>query len=242
MKLRGFYLPFLLIPMIGLPLTFVAEFLLGASRMVPYGWVSNEFYLGNLNAADITFRALPFLVYAFVCNSATQAASAKLIGRVSGGVIGLVAATFVVFGPWQDAIVHSFPPGADIGYFGSLHGGWYIASSLSVWLGCLLGAKLGHEDKPALAKKTLLKFVLSLIILAGLISTCMLEPPPRQRTPRNPFSDAPDERVCDMATENSAWEQRNARRKWVLEARERGFTLDDCREILKANRISRKIR
>ena len=48
------------------------------------------------------------------------------------------------------------------------------------------------------------------------------------------FSRAPVKRVCDMATENGAWQQRRPLKKWVIEARKRGLSLEDCDRVLKA--------
>ena len=56
-----------------------------------------------------------------------------------------------------------------------------------------------------------------------------------QGTPGDPFSRAPDKRVCNMATENGAWQQRRPLQKWVAEARDRGLTPEDCVRVLKAN-------
>lgn len=52
--------------------------------------------------------------------------------------------------------------------------------------------------------------------------------PYKPRSPDSVFGRSPDNIVCDMATENGAWQQQNVRRKWVLEARGRGLTLEDC--------------
>ena len=48
------------------------------------------------------------------------------------------------------------------------------------------------------------------------------------------FGRAPDYRVCNMATENGAWQQRQSLQNWVAEARDRGLTLEDCEKIIKA--------
>jgi hypothetical protein len=50
----------------------------------------------------------------------------------------------------------------------------------------------------------------------------------KPRSPDTVFGRAPDNIVCDMATENGAWQEQNARRNWVLEAKARGLTLKDC--------------
>ena len=50
------------------------------------------------------------------------------------------------------------------------------------------------------------------------------------------FGRAPRKRVCDMATENGAWEQHRSLQNWVDEARARGLTLEACGEVLEPSR------
>lgn len=59
--------------------------------------------------------------------------------------------------------------------------------------------------------------------------------PSKPRTPDSAFGRAPDNRVCNMATENGTWQQRGSLQKWVVEARDRGLTLEDCEKVLKVN-------
>jgi hypothetical protein len=47
-----------------------------------------------------------------------------------------------------------------------------------------------------------------------------------------PFSKATDKRVCDMATESGAWQQQPSLQVWLAEAHNRGFTVQDCENIL----------
>lgn len=60
------------------------------------------------------------------------------------------------------------------------------------------------------------------------------EVPSKQGTQDSAFGTAPDNRVCNMATGNGAWQQQRSLQKWVVEARERGLTLKDCERVLKA--------
>lgn len=59
--------------------------------------------------------------------------------------------------------------------------------------------------------------------------------PFKQGTQDSAYGRAPDNRVCNMATENGAWQQQRSLQKWVVEARERELSLEDCETVLKAN-------
>lgn len=60
------------------------------------------------------------------------------------------------------------------------------------------------------------------------------ETPSRQGTQDSAYGRAPDNRVCNMATEDDKWQQQRSLKKWVDEARDRGLTLKDCERVLKA--------
>lgn len=49
------------------------------------------------------------------------------------------------------------------------------------------------------------------------------------------YSKAPDLRVCNMATQNGLWEQKQSLQKWVAEARDRDLSLETCEKVLKVN-------
>lgn len=60
------------------------------------------------------------------------------------------------------------------------------------------------------------------------------EVPSRQGTRDSAYGRAPDNRVCNMATEDGVWQRQQSLQKWVAEARERGLSLEDCERVLKA--------
>lgn len=58
------------------------------------------------------------------------------------------------------------------------------------------------------------------------------EVPSKQGTQDSAFGAAPDDRVCNMATKNGAWQQQQSLQKWVVEAKGRGLSLQDCKSAL----------
>jgi hypothetical protein len=60
------------------------------------------------------------------------------------------------------------------------------------------------------------------------------ETPSKKGTRDSAYGRAPDNRVCNMATEDGEWQRQRSLQKWVVEARERGLTLEDCEEVRKA--------
>lgn len=53
--------------------------------------------------------------------------------------------------------------------------------------------------------------------------------PSRDGTPESAFSLASDSRVCSMATTNGSWQKQHSLQKWVVEAKDRGLSLQDCK-------------
>lgn len=80
MRFLGFYLPFLAIPLLGLPLTYFAAWLL-----YPPGYKAELSFGLQAIVLFSFFRMLPFIVYARICSAAYFKHRGGAIGRIEIG-------------------------------------------------------------------------------------------------------------------------------------------------------------
>ncbi len=116
-----------------------------------------------------------------------------------------------IYGNFLASLIHCRAPGTDREEV-LAHGAHYLAAAKKDGRTV---AKLKHLDLPKLPDPN--------------------AAPSRVGTPDAAYAQAPNRRVCNMATENGAWQQQRSLQKWVDEAKSRGLSPTQCGRILSSN-------